>query len=166
MRIVSICAVALAVTVGVAQAPRLLEPGRSEREGIVLPPHVVGATRDVDADWSHDATRAAVRADEASVTLEATAAGLQLVSRPLAVVPDRCYVARLELATSQRMMLAVLTSTADSVLYETDVLPSAVLRPSRLEFRSEGPRLTLALFAQQAGTITILGNATLRPRRC
>jgi hypothetical protein len=89
-------AIALAVLIGAWEFPRAEEPGRAERDGIVL--QLDGARLDGAGDWSVDLDAASVDYVPGGVRLHARSARTtyELVSRDLAVFPHTCYAVRVE----------------------------------------------------------------------
>lgn len=89
-------AIAVAVAVGAFEFPRAEEPGRAERDGIVL--ELDGARLDGAGDWSVDLGAASVSDVRGGVALRALASTTtyELVSRDLAVFPHTCYEVRVE----------------------------------------------------------------------
>ena len=115
LRVVTVAAMAALVGLGLARAPRLLEPGRSDRAGVTLSPPS-GATGGRESDWTHDAARAVVHKHDDLVAIRARAKGLQLMSRQLPVRADRCYSAQLRIAASQGVSFVLLDGSGTGIL--------------------------------------------------
>jgi hypothetical protein len=163
--VVAVGSVSIALVAGLVWSPRLREPGRSERDGIQLA--LPGAeSSSADPDWTYSPVTTTVRPNGASVTIQAHAAGLLLISRPLPLVQGDCYIARVQFATTDNVGLAILSETADVLLQETKVEPSSVLRPERLEFIATSWRLTLGIVTREPNARATLGASSVSGRPC
>lgn len=165
LRAASILSVAVALGVGLVEAPRLLEPGRSERDGVRLAPEAAGNTA-ADADWTYPPLTTTVHRRTGSFTVEARVAGLQLISRPLALVEGKCYAVRLLFASGGDYSLAVLSGSADEVLVTHGIEPSSSLRPQTLTFSAGAPRLSLGVIATKHGSRAVVGPGDILPISC
>lgn len=165
LRIVTVAAMAILLGLGLSWAPRLLEPGRSERAGVSLSPSDVAASGS-QSDWTADAAQAVTHPEGRSVSVRSTASGLQLVSRQLPVRIDDCYLVRLRLAASEGVRLALLDAAAQDVLVERLVPPSAQLTTRSFVFRARERRVSLALIATRAGASLRLAGTRVNPHPC
>ena len=166
LRIVTATVLAGLVALGVAGAPRLLEPGRSERSGVILAPTLSGETGGIPADWTHDGSRAVARRADGFVTLRSSRRGLQIASRQIAVALDRCYVARLRLAATKGVTFALLDGSATDVLLARRMPPSPRPVTRSFTFQARERRVTLALVATRPGASLKLGKTTVLPQAC
>jgi hypothetical protein len=165
LRVVTVTAMAALVGLGLSWAPRLLEPGRSERAGVSLSPADVAATGS-QSDWTANAALAVARERNGVVSVRSTASGLQLVSRQLPVRIDDCYLVRLQLAASEGVRLALLDAAAQDVLVERLVPPSAELATRSFLFRPPERRVSLALVATRARASLRLAGTSVNPHPC
>ena len=164
LRASAVAVVSVALVVGLVEAPHLREPGRSERSGIRLAPDADSTA--TDADWTYSARSTTVRRTPPSITIEPRTRGLQLISRPLALVEGACYDVSVELAARGDIKLVLLSEFADRKLQAADVAPSATPRPVRLTFEAADSRLTLAIAAAYRNASAVLGESTISPRAC
>jgi hypothetical protein len=165
LRTAAVAAVAVALVLGLLDAHRLTEPGRSERDGIRLAAEA-GAHTAADADWTYAPAKTRVRRDTGSFTIEPRQRGLQLISRPLALVEGRCYEARIQLATRGNVALILLSEYADEKLQEYKVEPSTMPRTAHVRFDAVSSRLTLGVVAKERSARATVGASTISPRPC
>lgn len=165
LRVVTVTAMAALVGLGLSWAPRLLEPGRSERAGVNLSSWDFAATGS-ESDWTAAGAQAVARPEGSFVSVLSAASGLQLVSRQLPVRVDNCYLVRLRLAASEGVRVALLDAAAQDVLVERLVPPSAQLTTRSFVFRAPERRVSLALVATRAGASLRLAGTTVNPHPC
>lgn len=165
LRVVAVASVSVALVAGAAGSPRLLEPGRSERDGIGLAPQAAANTG-AASDWTYSPASTTVRQHRRSLSIRSHAESLQLLSRQLALVEGDCYTARVQFATAGGFELALLSATADVILQKQEVEASPVLRPATLEFVATRGRLTLAIVSVGPSVEATLGASTISPRPC
>lgn len=152
---------AAALVAGALTFAAALEPGRSERDGITLEVAL-------GSDWSpgSNETEIVPRAD-GGLLLLSHRRGRLLVTRGLAVMPHRCYAARLEArALTRGVRLAVLTERLDERIAMRDLPVTAGFTVHELRFAADGRRrVAVAMLGSPDARAEVL-RLVLLPRDC
>lgn len=161
IRVAAIAVVAAGIVAGALTYPGALEPGRSERDGLVLP----GSLK--TGDWYAGSSQTRIVARGPDLTLETTQAGFLLVSRSLPLDPDRCYRALLRArAVTAGIQLAIMTESLDRVVAITALAPTLTLATHQLTFRADGRRrVSATIIGTQIGRAIVV-QLQLLPRPC
>lgn len=161
IRIAAIAAVAAGIAAGALTFASALEPGRSERDGLVL----AGSLK--TGDWYPGSSQTRITARGGRLTLEARQAGFLLVSRTLPLDPDRCYQTLLRArAVAAGIQLAIMTENLDRVVAITALSPTPRPVTHRLTFRADGRRRVSATILGTRAGRTIVAQLALLPRPC
>lgn len=161
IRIAAIAVVAAGIVAGVLTYASALEPGRSERDGVVLP----GSLK--TGDWYPGSSQTRIVTRARGLTLEATQSGFLLVSRSLPLDPERCYRAQLRArAVADGIQLTIMTESLDRVVASTALAPTPRLVTHQLTFRADGRRRVSATILGTRAGRTIVAQLALLPRPC
>lgn len=157
----ALAVVAAALVAGMLTFPAALEPGRSERDGITL-------EAALGADWfPGSAETVIVPRQRDGVRLESNRPGLLLVTRGLAIVPDRCYEARLEArALSGGVRVAIFDESLDRQIGVRGVPVTPRVAGHPLRFEADGRRrVSVAVLGTRESRVDVRGLA-LTPVAC
>jgi hypothetical protein len=165
----AVCVVlAAALLLGAVLFPRIEEPGRAEASGIQLNVVVGGSLNGVQNDWYLAGVERA-KSLPGSLLLVSGPGPLQVVTRPLAVYDDTCYVARMRARArgSARFEFAVTDEEIRRTIASVRIPSSPHFADYAVHFDSHGyRRLAFAILGGPHGTLVVKNAALERVGGC